>query len=57
MHTRINEVTFIARWDKMEKFGFAHLVKTKLEMQKGNVGLHNRKEVDLVLIDGIVTDV
>jgi hypothetical protein len=45
MHTRTNEVTLIARWDEMENFGIAHLVKTELENQKGNVALHNRKHV------------
>jgi hypothetical protein len=57
MHTRTNEVTLIARWDKMENFGVAHLVKTELEMQKGNVGLNNRKHVASMLIDGIVVDI
>ena len=57
MHTRTNEVTLIVRWDEMENFGVAHLVKTKLEMQKGDMGLNNRKHVTSMLIDGIVTDI
>jgi hypothetical protein len=57
MHTRTNEVTLIARWDEMENFGIAHLVKTELEKQKENEGLHNRKHVALILIDSIVTDI
>ena len=48
-HTRTDEVTLIARWDdSMENFRIAHLVKTELEMQQGNAGLHNRKDVALV---------
>ena len=57
MHTRTNEVTLIARWDETENFGIAHLVKTKLEKQKEDVRLHNRKHVALKLINSIVTDV
>jgi hypothetical protein len=52
MHTRTNEVTLIVRWDDMENFGIAHLVKTELEEKKG---LHNRKHVASLLIDSIVT--
>ena len=52
IHTRTNEVTFIARWDKTEKFGIAYLVKTEF-----NAGLHNRKHITIILIDSIVTDV
>ena len=57
MHTRANEVTLIARWDEMENFGIAHLVKTELEKQKKNEGLHNRKHVVSNLPKLIVTDV
>jgi hypothetical protein len=57
MHTRLNELTLIARWDETENFGTVHLVKTELEKWKENVGLHNRKHVTLILIDSIVTDV
>jgi len=57
MYARTNEVTLIARWDETENFGIAHLVKSELEKQKGDMGLQNRKHVVLVLIDSIVTDV
>jgi len=53
MHTRTNEVTLIARWDKTENFGIAHLVKTELERQKENAGLHNCKDVTSKLIDSL----
>jgi hypothetical protein len=56
MHTRTNEVTLIARWDETENFGIAHLVKTELQTQKGNAGLHNRKHVVSILIHSTVTD-
>jgi hypothetical protein len=55
-HTRTNEVTLIAKWDKTENFGTAHLVKTELEKRKENAGLHNRKHVASTLIDSILTD-
>ena len=49
MHTRINEVTLIARWDETENFGITHLVKTELGMQKENAELlQNRKHVALI---------
>jgi hypothetical protein len=57
MHTRTNELTLIAQWDEMENFGIVHLVKTKLEKQKGKAGLHNSKHVASILIDSIATDV
>ena len=58
MHTRTNEVTLIARWDKTDNFSIAHLVKTKLEKQKESEGLHNRKHVTLVFtLDNIVTNI
>jgi len=57
MHTRTNEVTLIARWDDMENFGITHLVKTELEKQKKNEGLHNRKHAALILTYDIVTDI
>ena len=58
MYTRTNELTLIARWDEMENFGIAHLVKTELEKQKQNEGLPNRKpHVALILIYDIVTDI
>jgi hypothetical protein len=57
MHTRTNEVTLIARWDEMKNFGIAHLVKTELEKQKENAGLHNRKHIASILIDSIVADI
>jgi hypothetical protein len=57
MHTRTNEVTLIARWDEMENFGIAHLVKTELEKWKENEGLHDSKHVALILTYDIVTDI
>jgi hypothetical protein len=61
MHTRTNEVTLIARWDEMpgwKTLGCIHLVKTELEKQKENEGLHMATvSMALILIYDIVTDI
>lgn len=57
MYTRTNEVTLLARWDETENCGIIHLAKTELDKLKENADLHNRKNVDSILMHSIVTNV